>query len=149
MYSGISVYESDLETVLAVHKQIPEFQENPPYTIDEFSSHLGNAKSLILVAFIDENPVGYTIGFDRFNDGSFYSWVGGVIPTARTLGVYSALRSKQEQWAKNKGFTSIKIKTRNRRVEMRITLAKRGYNIIGFEEKPNVLDNRLLHEKKL
>ena len=145
----IEVREVPLEEAFGVHKKIPEFNPNPPNTLKEFQDKIENHNSLVLVGYVNNNPVGYCIGYDKFKDGSFYSWMGGVIPEYRKLGVYLALRHFQETWAKGQGYKSIKIKTWNRRFEMRIVLAKLGYNIIDLEKKPDVLDNRLMHEKLL
>lgn len=143
----IKVKEASLEEAFKVHKNIPEFLPNPPKTLNEFEDEIQNSDSLILVAYVNNKPVGYVIGHDKFKDGSFYSWLGGVMPQYRKLGVYTILKKYQERVVKKRGYTSIKVKTWNRRIEMRIFLAKSGYNIVGFEEKADVLDNRLMHEK--
>lgn len=141
--------EVSLEEAFSVHKQIPEFAPNPPKTLEDFQKEIDKADNLILVAYLDSVPVGYVVGYDKFKDGSFYSWMGGVIPEYREFGVYKVLKNFQEELVKQKGYKSIKVKTWNRRVEMRIFLAKSGYNIIALEEKSNPLDNRLMHEKIL
>ncbi len=147
--SEINIIESTISDAFEVHTRIPEFQGNPPSTIEELLNEIEGSKKLTILAKVENKPVGYLIGLDKFEDGSFYSLLGAVIPEFRGMGVYTKLRNFQEHWAKENGFKSIKVKTWNRRIGMRIALAKLGYNIVEIEKKPDVLDNRLMHEKKL
>ena len=57
--------------------KIPEF--NSPYKIEEYKKRCAG-KHLALIAEIDNQPVGFKVGYDRFNNGSFYSWMSGVMP---------------------------------------------------------------------
>lgn len=149
MKVNIEIIESSTAQILKLHKQIPEFQNYPPQTLEEFDAKLSNKDSLLILAVVDGNQAGYMVGIDDFKDGSFYSWMGAVLPEYRKSGIYTKLREFQEKWAAAKGYKSIKVKTWNRRVSMRIVLAKLGYNIVDLEIRPEVLDNRLMHEKKL
>ena len=148
-HKQMKVKESTLEEAFSVHKQIPEFAPSPPFTLREFEDETGNKKCLILVSFLDNKPAGYSISYDKFGDGSLYHWMAGVIPEFRDKGLYKKMESYLENWAQKSGFQSIKVKTWNRRIEMRVALAKSGYNIVELQEKPDVLDNRLMHEKIL
>jgi len=74
----IIIHENQLENAIALSIQIPEFER--PYEIEEYEKRL-KGNHLILTAHGDETTFGFKIGYDRFSDGSFYSWMG-VFPLA-------------------------------------------------------------------
>ena len=107
----ISVKTGQLTDAINVSNKIPEFER--PYKRDEYKKRL-SGKHLILTAYINDEPVGFKVGYDRFNDGSFYSWMGGVLPRFRKMGVAQLLLAEQEAWAVQNGFSAIKLKTRKK-----------------------------------
>lgn len=60
-----------------------------------------------------------------------------------------ALMNYQEEWAKKRGYTKIKIKTRNNRREMLHYLVKCGFCFYRVEEQENIGENRILLEKQI
>jgi ribosomal protein S18 acetylase RimI-like enzyme len=106
--------------------KIPEF--NSPYKIEEYKKRCAG-KYLALIAEIDNQSVGFKIGYDRLNDGSFYSWMGGVLPKFRRMGVAYSLANFQEKWAVENGFSSILLKTRQKHDEMIAFSFNRGFII--------------------
>jgi len=122
----IKVRQGTFRECVALSKRIPEF--NPPYKIDEYKKRC-NDKYLALNAIIDERQVGFKIGYDRFNDGSFYSWMGGVLPEFRRKGIASSLADFQENWALENGFQSISLKTRKKHKGMIAFSLNRGFII--------------------
>lgn len=131
------VRETDLETALAVLEQLPEFDALKP--LDHYRQMLKGEKHLILTAFVEGKAAGCKIGYDRFKDGSFYSWLGGVVPNFRKDGVAKALAEHQEKWAVENGFESIKFKTQNRHKAMLQFALKNGFFIYNVKPK-EVLD---------
>ena len=87
------IVSGDLEGAVGVSKEIPEFDS--PYNIDEYENRLDESAS-ILTAELNDQPIGFKVGYDRFKDGSFYSWMGGILPNHRQNGVASALADYQE-----------------------------------------------------
>jgi len=141
------VKEVPIEEALKVNATIVEFQE---YTKKEdFENRYKDKERLIIVAYLDNQPAGYLVGYDEVSDGSFYCWMGGVNPKFRKQGVFKALMNYQEKWAKIKGYKKIKIKTRNNRREMLAYLVKYGFYFTEVERHPNIEDNRILLEKKI
>ena len=67
-----SIREGDIATAVALSKQIPEFVN--PHEADEYEKRLRSVPHLILVAFANEEPVGFKVGYER--DGAFYSISG-------------------------------------------------------------------------
>lgn len=97
----------------------------------DFERALSFDSSLSLVAELNGRAVGFKVGFDRYGDGSFYSWLGGVDPEARRGGVAKALLDEQERLVVAGGFDRIYVKTRNRFVAMLTLLLGNGYGIVG------------------
>ncbi|MAD51036.1 MAG: GNAT family N-acetyltransferase [Candidatus Marinimicrobia bacterium] len=142
----ISVKTGQLTDAINVSNKIPEFER--PYKRDEYKKRL-SGKHLILTAYINDEPVGFKVGYDRFNDGSFYSWMGGVLPRFRKMGVAQLLLAEQEAWAVQNGFSAIKLKTRKKHGAMLEFSLKRGFVIM--EKIPKIPENetRIWMEKEL
>ena len=75
------------EECFNLSKIIPEFDS--PYEINEYKNRCRTVNHLILIADIDNNPIGFKTGYDRYNNGGFYSWMGGVLPRFRHKSVAS------------------------------------------------------------
>ena len=125
---------------------ISEFDS--PFTMAEYEKRL-DGSGLVLTAEIDGDPVGFKVGYDRFQDGSFYSWMGGVDPDHRQKGIATELADYQEMWAKSQGYSSIKLKTRNKHEEMIEFSIKRGFDIIDSEPNDDIREIRIWMEKIL
>ena len=141
----IEITESDIETVVNLTDKIPEFIN--PRGANEYYRRLDGVPHLILVALINEKPGGFKVGYER--DGYFYSWMGGVLPEFRKLGIAKKLADRQEAWATEQGYSSVTFKTRNQHKGMLIFALKNGFDIIGFKERESVEVNRILLRKKL
>lgn len=77
------------------------------------------------------------------------STAGSVLPAARGERLASRLIEVQEARVRALGYDRIYVKTRNRFVGMRITLARCGYEIVGFELPANALGNKTAAEGEL
>lgn len=125
--------------------RIPEFKE--PVSVAEYERRFKGMPHLILMAYVDGAAAGFKVGYER--DGYFYSWLGGVLPAYRRQKVALALAEAQEKWAKKQAYDTVTFKTRNQHKNMLIFALKRGFNIIGFTAKEEVLTNRILLRKHL
>lgn len=147
MPEEIIVKEVPIEEAVKVNETIVEFDET--YSKKHFEEKYKDKEKLIIVAYLENQPAGYMVSYDKFGDGSIYCWMGGVNPKFRRNGVWKALMSYLEKWAKNKRYDKIKIKTRNNRREMLSYLIKYGFDFTEVIRYPNTEDNRILLEKKL
>ncbi len=138
---------ASIEEIVALSKQIPEFTN--PYGAEEYHRRLNRAKHLILIAEIEAIPAGFKVGYERFDDNSFYSWMGGVHPEFRQEGVAKALAEYQQQWAREQGYRSIRLTTRNRHRNMLIFAIKDGFQIVDFRPRAEVAESRIDLEKIL
>ena len=92
------IHEGKLDDAVMVSANVPEFDD--PYEIPEYSKRLSSTTHLILTAYDDHNPIAFKIGYQRHPDGSFYSWMGGVLPNYRRKGIANNLADHQDIWAK-------------------------------------------------
>ena len=136
-----------LSNVAQVLVKIPELDNS--FDIQLAAARLGNTGLLLGAYDGNGEVVGFKLGYDRYQDGSFYSWLGGVVPAVRQHGVAQSLLQEQERRVQNLGFCGIYVKTRNKFVGMRVLLAKQGYQVVSVSAMCSPTENRLLHYKAL
>ena len=126
---------------------IPEFTNN--CSKKDYLNRIDNNGFLILIAVVDKRIVGFKIGYDRYKDGSFYSWLGGVVPNYRKKRIATKLTKLFEEWSASEGYTKIIIKTRIKFKAMINLLLKEGYSLKQLISKTECENTRLIFEKKL
>lgn len=145
MIKSIVIKEDSIEVAVKVNATIIEFDK--PYNKVYFEDRCKDSVKLVLVAYVDNQPAGYIVSYDKNNDGSFYCWMAGVDPLFRRLGLLSRMMQYLNDWAKNHGYSKLTIKTRNNRREMLSYLVKAGFNFAEVQLQPSIEDNRILLEK--
>ncbi|ARP39560.1 GNAT family N-acetyltransferase [Vibrio syngnathi] len=143
---SVIVREGSLEEVVSVVEQISEFARKE--SVASLTARLEGKKSLILVAEEANVLLGFKIGYE-LNSNTFYSWFGGVSPLARNKGVAQAQLDVQEQWAQERDYEQLKVKSRNQFPAMLCLLLKNGYRIEKLEEKEEINENRIHFVKQL
>ena len=145
MTNKIIIKETIIEEAIKVNETIVEFES---YSKSYFEDRYKNRDKLIIVAYLDDQPAGYIVGYDRYKDGSFYCWMAGVDPEFRRKGILKFLMDYLDKWAKDKGYSKIRIKTRNNRRNMLAYLIKYGFYAIEVKQHSSIEENRILFEKK-
>ena len=141
------IREASASELLWVHSRIPEFPGKA--SLDFYTERLKDRLFLALVAEKGEDLLGFKVGYKDDTPDTFYSWMGGVRPEYRKLGIADALAEYQENWAREKGFKRIYFKTRNRFPAMIFFGLKRGFKIIQVIRKGGVEDYRVVMRKEL
>jgi ribosomal protein S18 acetylase RimI-like enzyme len=145
MTKSIVIKEDSIEVAVKVTATIVEFEE--PFDKAYFEERYKDADRLILVAYVDNEPAGYMVSYDKNNDGLFYCWMAGVDPLFRRLGLLNRMMQYLNDWAKGHGYSKLTIKTRNSRREMLAYLVKAGFNFTEVHLQPVIEDNRILLER--
>ncbi|PTB85028.1 GNAT family N-acetyltransferase [Pseudidiomarina aestuarii] len=143
---GIKIEIGTLADIVAISAQIPEFDRVT--TLERLKARLDGADHLILVAKLDGVIVGYKVGY-QLTDDTFYSWIGGVIPTHRKHGIATLLLKHQEQWAIDAGYKQIKVRSMNRYPHMLKMLISNGYEIVGVEIGTDTTERKIVFQKWL
>ena len=142
----IHICEGSFQECVDLSFKTPEFKS--PYKIEEYKKRCAG-KYLVLIAEIDNQSVGFKIGYDRFNNGSFYSWMGGVLPKFRRMGVAYSLANFQEKWAAKNEFSSILLKTRQKHDGMIAFSLNRGFIITEETQLTPAEETRIWMQKSL
>ena len=107
----------------------------PTFQINEARERFNKFNpSLMLVASIDGRDVGFKAGY-AVSPTEFYSYLGGVAPEFRGLGIASELMRSQHEWAVQQGFKVISTKTKNEFPQMLALNLRHGFRIVGVEER--------------
>lgn len=144
---NIHIRVGHIQEAVAISKQIPEFKN--PYEESTYRARLHGVPSLILIAEHQQKGIGFKVGYRRDKDGSFYSWMGGILPAYRRYQVARKLAECQERWARKQNYSAIRFKTRNKLKSMQIFALSRGFDIIQLDKTSDRSEFRIWLEKEL
>ena len=102
MSKNIVIKEDLIEIAVKVNATITEFDK--PYDKAYFEARYKNSVSLVLVAYVDNQPAGYMVSYEKNNDGSFYCWMTGVDPIFFLFLLLNKMMEYLNDWAKNHGY---------------------------------------------
>lgn len=145
----LSIKEGTIHEAIKINATIPEFSSPLPYTVKYFTDRYAKKDHCILIASVDSSAAGYMVSYDRDSDNSFYCWMAGVDPRHRRKGVMKKLMTHQLQWAKEKGYKKLTIKTRNCRREMLAFLVSNGFMFTETTPYEDIEQTRIHLEKLL
>ena len=86
----------------------------------------------LLLARIDGQPAGFKLGYER-NPREFYSWLGGVAPAFRGIGLAGELMRRQHEWCRAQGHARVQTKTQNRFRDMLLLNLRHGFDVTGTQ----------------
>ena len=138
------IKQGQLSDILVIETNIPEF--GAPKTLEIIKQRLADKTYLLLVAYHNEQPVGYKLGY-ALCDTVFYSWLGAVMPQHRGQGLAQRMLNEQEAWLQAQNYQAVQVKTMNRFRAMLAMLVKNHYHIIDIEPGDTSLDNKIRFEK--
>ncbi len=135
-----------VDEMVTLSRAIPEFES--PYDAAEYHKRLKGVFSLVLIARINQHPVGFKAGY-ALNHAVFYSWMGGVVEGARKKGVAKALAAFQQKTLKEKGYTTVRTKTRAKHQAMLNFLLEDGFVVVKEMKKEKPEEKRIILEKQV
>ena len=133
------------QLIAQLTQQVPEL--DCPHTQADIQQRLSATPCLILIAYVEGEAAGFKLGYAR-HDTEFYSWLGGVLPDFRQLGLAKSMLEYQEKWAAHKGYATLSVKTRNHFHAMLNMLVSRHYQITAIEADQSNISQHKLHLQK-
>ena len=139
--SVVEVDRSSLEVVSWLNEAIFE-EERVINTFDR-------EDLMILLAIVDEEPVGFKIGY-RENRFVYYSAKGGVLPEYRRQGLARKLLYEMMSRARGRGYIRFAYDTfPNRHAGMTILGLQEGFRVVKADFNKTYKDWRLRLEKRM
>lgn len=108
----------------------------------------GRHNVLMLVANLDESPVGFFVGFE-LKPTVFFAWLYGVLPDLRRSGIATQLMDAAHAWAAEQGYDSIRFECHNQHRPMLHLAIQQRYDIVGIRWDPDRAENLVIFEKSL
>lgn len=134
-----------LELIQTTYSIIPEFEQG--YASQEIAKRLLAGPALLLIARVEGEIAGFKLGYQT-EEQVFYSWLGGIAPDFRGLGLAKSLLEYQERWAVEQGYQRIEVKTRNCFPAMLNMLISSKYQITALLSDAQHHSQNMLHLQK-
>lgn len=116
--------------------------------LDFFKERIQTKEYLVIILCYDAKiPIGFKLGY-RYNEDTFYSWVGGVLPEYRQKGIAKKLMQLQHDCASKKGYEKVRTKSMNRFKPMMCLNLKSGFDIVKVYTNDSQ-QTKIIFEKKL
>jgi GNAT superfamily N-acetyltransferase len=135
----------DIPLVADMYSKIFRPQRDPAFFRRRFQ---GRCNVLLLVATLENDPVGFFIGFE-LKPTVYFAWFYGVLPNCRRQGIASQLMDAVHSWAAEQGYESIRFECHNQHRPMLHLAIARKYDIVGMRWDPDRGDNLVIFEKSL
>lgn len=121
----------------------------PAHDPDWFARRLdGRMRPLIRVARIENDAVGFYIGFE-LKPTTHYGWLLGVVSDFRRAGIGTQLMRSAIDWARNQGYRYSRFEVPNAvRHFLHFGIAE-GFDIVGLRWDTDLMTNLVIFEKAL
>ena len=116
--------------------------------LDFFRERIQTKEDVVaILCYQTKTLVGFKLGY-RYDEYTFYSWVGGVLPEHRKQGIAKKLMQLQHDCISKKGYGKVRTKSMNRFKPMMCLNLKSGFDIVKVYTN-DVLQTKIIFEKKL
>lgn len=109
---------------------------------------LGRYNELKLIASLDEQPVGFFLGFE-LKPTVYFSWLYGVLPDCRRMGIATQLMEAVHVWVAEHEYASIRFECHNQHRPMLHLAISQGYDVVGIRWDPDRENNLVIFEKAI
>lgn len=106
----------------------------------------GRMKPLIQVARIDDDAVGFYVGYE-LKPNTHYTWIVGVVPEMRRTGIASQLMHAAENWSKAEGYKYMRFECDNRIRPFLHFGISADFDIVGMRWDMDRLTNLVIFER--
>lgn len=136
---------ADLDLVTHLYNQMFRPERGPEWIGRRLQ---GRYKPLVQVARVDNDAIGFYVGFE-LKPITHFAWLVGVVPEMRRTGIATQLMHAAEDWARTEGYKSIRFECYNQiRTFLHFGIAN-DYDIVGIRWDTDRLANLVVFEKQL
>lgn len=141
----IPVGAGEVDTIVEIYNTIFSPDRDAEFFRKRFR---GRHNVNMLVAMLDDRHVGFTIGFELM-PLTFFSWLCGVSPDFRRLGIATQLIKGQQAWAIDNDYGIIRFECQNQHRPMLHVAISEGYDLVGMRWDTATGNNVAIFERDL
>jgi GNAT superfamily N-acetyltransferase len=137
--------QDDIPVVVSLYNRIYRPNHDAQFFRRRF---LGRYNVLMLIATLDDMPVGFFAGFE-LKPSVFFEWLYGVLPDFRRQSIASQLMDASHAWALAHQYSTLRFECHNQHRPMLQLAISREYDIVGIRWDPDRGENLVIFEKLL
>ncbi len=141
----IAIGPGELETVAELYNQVFSPSQEEEFFRRRF---LSRHNVSLFMAMLDEQPVGFVIGFEIM-PSTYFCWLCGTVPDARRMGIATQLMHAQQAFAHDHGYNVLRFECQNQHRPMLHVAITEGYDLVGIRWDTNSAHNVVIFEKDL
>jgi len=139
------IQPSDTVTIAHLYNQVFRPERDAAWVSRRLE---GRRHVLAQVARIEDDAVGFFVGFELKPD-TFFTWLVGVVSELRRTGIATQLMHAAHDWARTEGYRFVRFECENRiRPFLHFGIAN-DYDIVGIRWDPDRLTNLIVFQKQI
>ena len=122
---------------------------SPGQGVDFFERRFTSRHNVsVLLAMLDEQHVGFVVGFELMPT-TYFTWLCGVAPDFRRLGIATQLMQAEEAWSRDNGYQTMRFECQNQHRPMLHAAISEGYDLVGIRWDTTTGNNVVIFEKDI
>lgn len=135
----------DIAILVDIYSQV----FSPPRDAEFFERRFASRRNVtIMLAVVEENPVGFIIGYEMMPT-TYFCWLCGVVSDFRRAGIATQLMQGVEAWAADNRYALVRFECQNQHRPMLHTAITEGFDLVGIRYDTGTGANVVIFEKEL
>lgn len=135
----------ELELIAELYNEV----FNPRTDLEFFQLRFrGRHNVTMMVAMVDDRHVGFIVGFELM-PSTYFSWICGVHPEYRRLGIATQLIQAQQAYAQEHDYATLRFECNNQHRPMLHVAINEGYDLVGIRWDTANGNNVVIFEKDM
>lgn len=141
----IPVGSGELDVITELYNDVFNPAVDPEFFRRRFQ---GRYNVTLLLAELEKQPVGFTIGFEIM-PSTYFVWLCGVTPDARRLSIGTQLMRGLHGYAADHEYSTLRFECQNQHRPMLHFAITEGYDLVGIRWATATGNNVVIFEKDL
>ena len=141
----VSIGTSELELIARLYNEVFSPRQDEEFFRRRFRARYN---TLMFVAMIDEQHVGFSVGFEVM-PSTYFCWLCGVDPQARRLGIATQLMQAIEAFARDHDYSVLRFECQNQHRPMLHVAITEDFDLVGIRWDTASANNVVIFEKDL
>ncbi len=124
------------KSIIQIITILPEFTHKT--TEQEIRERIEGKDNDLIIIHDEDKPAGFLIAYN-LDEKVYYNWIMGVLPESRKKGFGKKLIEQFEFSAREKGYTTVQVKTMGKFKAMQHLLTNLKYEKIGLDDKVKII----------